>query len=278
MKLTTHFASARQWRASVSLAFTASFLVAAAFTSSTATAAGLNDTGFTTCADAAGATVSCTAASAVPGQDARYGRDAAAGTSALTKVGGGANGFDFTKISNAGAVLPATAPLGTAAGEWGCTYDNTTGLMWEVKTTLGLRGTAYRYTWYSTNAAINGGGVGTASGTTDCFISGRCDTEKFVQDVNAASMCGHNDWRMPSLRELRGLLRLGATPPLIDNGYFPNIPISSNLVYWSGSPYQTSPNIIWWVDFIYGLSLGGPSYNSSQSSTPTYVRLVRAGQ
>ena len=103
-------------------------------------AAGLNDTGVTTCADASGATVSCTAATAVQGQDARYGRDAAAGTGALTKVGGGANGFDFTKISNGtanvpGVVLPATAALGTAASDWGCTYDNTTGLMWEVKGT-----------------------------------------------------------------------------------------------------------------------------------------------
>ena len=65
----------------------------------TSTAAGLNDTGQTTCADAAGATVSCTALTAVQGQDARYGRDAAAGTSALTKSslggvqGGGANGL-----------------------------------------------------------------------------------------------------------------------------------------------------------------------------------------
>ena len=164
MKPTQHFASVRQWRASVSLAFTASFLVAAAFASSTSMAAGLNDTGFTTCADAAGALVSCTAASAVPGQDARYGRDAAAGTSALTKVGGGANGFDFTKISNAGAVLPATAPLGTAPGEWGCTYDNTTGLMWEVKTaTSGLRNQSHSYSWYNTNATTNGGSVGVAN-------------------------------------------------------------------------------------------------------------------
>lgn len=107
----------------------ASVWAAALFFSGSMAAAGLNDTGFTTCADAAGATVSCTAASAVQGQDARYGRDAAAGTSALTKVGGGANGFDFTKISNAGTVLPATAPLGTVPGEWGCTFDNTTGLM-----------------------------------------------------------------------------------------------------------------------------------------------------
>ena len=245
---------------------------AALFFSGLISAAGLNDTGFTTCADAAGATVSCTAASAVQGQDARYGRDAAAGTSALTKVGGGANGFDFTKISNGngtnpGAILPASAPLGTAAGEWGCTYDNTTGLMWEVKTTSGLRSSSNSYSWYSTNSATNGGGVGTPSSGA-CFATGRCDTEKFVQDINATNMCGHSDWRMPTLRELRGLLRLGATPLAIDIGYFPNTPGGTGFVYWSGSPNQAFPNIVWWVDFLSGISLGGPVTTPAKAALP----------
>ena len=269
MKPTQHYASVRQWRASVSLVFTASLLAATAFTASAATAAGLNDTGFTTCADAAGATVSCTAASAVQGQDARYGRDAAAGTSALTKVGGGANGFDFTKISNAGAVLPATAPLGTAAGEWGCTYDNTTGLMWEVKTTSGLRKSGYYYTWYSTNSATNGGGVGIADGGS-CFALGRCDTEKFVQDVNAATMCGHGDWRMPTFRELQGLVRLGLSPT-IDTSYFPNTVPD---YFSSGSPDAGSSSYAWYVHF----GNVNSYYYRNLRNLYGHVRLVRFGQ
>ena len=74
------------------------------------------------------------------GQDAGYGRDAAAQKGVLPKVGGSArtvsgriNGFDFTKISSSGKALPATAQLGPEPGDWACTYDNTTGLMWEVK-------------------------------------------------------------------------------------------------------------------------------------------------
>ena len=272
MKLSTRFTSARQWRASVaqSVAFAATVWVAAAITSFEAMAAGLNDTGFTTCADAAGATVSCTAASAVPGQDARYGRDAAAGTSALTKVGGGANGFDFSKISNAGAVLPATAPLGTAAAEWGCTYDNTTGLMWEVKTaTLGLRYWGNAYSWYSTNSATNGGGVGYSSAANGCYSSGRCDTEKFTQDVNAASMCGHGDWRMPTFRELHSLVRLGAYPT-IDSGYFPNT--RTDYYYWSGTPSASASGLAWLFRFGDGVgNLYGQNANWA-------VRLVRAGQ
>ncbi len=272
MKLTTHFASARKWRTAVSLVFTVCAWVVAAITVSTASAAGLNDTGFTTCADAAGATVSCTAASAVQGQDARYGRDAAAGTSPLTKVGGGANGFDFTKISNAGAVLPATAPLGTATGEWGCTYDNTTGLMWEVKTpSASLRYFAHTYSWYSTNSATNGGGVGGSGGMSGgCFTSGRCDTEKFVQDVNGTNMCGHNDWRLPSFRELHGLVRVNTTPS-IDNVYFPNTQSLGG--YWSAASYAGNSGRAWTVHFPI------PYSNDSDQKTFPYkfVRLVRTG-
>ena len=245
---------------------------------SCAAAAGLNDTGVTTCADASGATVSCTAATAVQGQDARYGRDAAAGTGALTKVGGGANGFDFTKISNGsasvpGVVLASSAALGTGPNDWGCTYDNTTGLMWEVKTTSGLRKSTYSYSWYSTNALTNGGSVGYASNGT-CFAVGRCDTEKFAQDVNIVGMCGHSDWRLPTFRELYSIVRLSADPYNVDAVYFPNIigTIASG-GYWTGSPDARSLGNAWLVYF-YG------SYpNTSLSRIEALnVRLVRIGQ
>ena len=250
-------------------------VLAGVFGVSCAVAAGLNDTGFTTCADASGATVSCTAATAVQGQDARYGRDAAAGTGALTKVGGGANGFDFTKISNSsaanvpGVVLAATAALGTGASDWGCTYDNTTGLMWEVKTTSGLRSLNETYSWYSSNAATNGGGTGTASNGV-CITSGRCDTEKFTQDVNALSpgMCGHSDWRMPTSRELLSLVRLDAIPT-IDSSYFPNTFVGG---FWSSSPVAGRSDKSWFVDFNAGYTVDLLRYGLLQ------IRLVRVGR
>ena len=246
-----------------------------AFGVSCAVAAGVNDTGFKTCADASGATVSCTAATAVQGQDARYGRDAAAGTGALTKVGGGANGFDFSKVKNSG-VIPesnnASLALGAGAEDWGCTYDNTTGLMWEVKTTSGLRSFINTYSWYSSNAANNGGGVGVSSGG-NCGFAGRCDTEKFTQDVNAAGMCGHNDWRMPTLRELNGLMRfdsrIGGSQFLLDESYFPN---RDQLYTWSGSPDANEPYYAWIVGFYYGFARTLSRVNANS------VRLVRIGQ
>ena len=236
-----------------------------------AVAAGLNDTGFTTCADASGATVSCTATTAVQGQDARYGRDAAAGTGALTKVGGGANGFDFSKVKNSGMIPQsnnASLALGTGNDDWGCTYDNTTGLMWEIKTTSGLRSQNYSYSWYNSNASTNGGGVGNQS-IGSCATTGRCDTEKFMQDVNAVGMCGHNDWRMPTIRELYSLVRLGVIAG-IDGAYFPNTDPGYFVI--SASP---AANIL---DAAWGMAFSTGQVGKSAKAGGGRVQLVRLGQ
>ena len=201
-------------------------------------------------------------------QDARFGRDAQAGAGKLTKVGGGSKGFDFSKIANDGSVLPESATLGSGAKDWACTRDNVTGLMWEVKTTEGQRSQSHRYTWYNSDAASNGGSAGTASGGT-CFASGRCDTEKYVQDVNAAGLCGASDWRMPNVKQLEGIVDLGRVNPPIDTSYFPN---TSSSYFWSGSPVANDSGYAWYVYFYNGYaSVIGRSNGYS-------VRLVRGGQ
>ncbi|MBI3147271.1 MAG: DUF1566 domain-containing protein [Betaproteobacteria bacterium] len=236
----------------------------------------LNDTGIDFCRDhGTGAdttvtpTTTCTAAQG--GQDARYGRDPAAQRGALTKVGGGSKGFDFTKIANNGGTLPAGAALGSGPTDWACTYDNHTGLMWEVKVNNAahLRHMSHTYTWYD-SVHNYGGNPGTASGGT-CATAGRCDTEKFVADVNATNLCGHNDWRMPTIHELFNLAdRSIASPgPTIDVTYFPNTLAS---YFWSGSPGAGDSDGAWGVGFTDGYD--GWVYRSYAYR----VRLVRAGQ
>jgi len=231
-------------------------------------AAGLPDTGQTTCYDGS-AMVACSKANAgdaaaYPRQDGRFGRDPEAAAGKAAKIGGGAAGFDYTKIANNGSILAATTALGSAAGDWACTRDNITGLVWEVKANAGLRSQSDTYSWYSSNASTNAGNAGVVSGG-NCQSAGRCDTEKFAADVNAVALCGYSDWRMPSLRELLTLVHAGAGSPSIEISYFPNTPASN---FWAATSFVGDTAKAWNIDFY-----DGGTYTSSRGGSG-YVRLV----
>ena len=243
-------------------------------------AARLNDTGQSDCYDGSGGTQSC----AVGGPYGRYGRDAAAVAGALTKAGAGAAGFDFTKIANDGSTLPAGAALGSGASDWACTRDNVTGLVWEMKTdTWGeLRYVWNGYTWYST-AANNGGtagslGVGfdSCSGTLAAYDN-QCNTHYYTLAVNAAMLCGHNDWRLPTLKELESIRHFGGGSggdPAVDTNYFPNTAAD---FYWTAdscaTDYGEAPDA--WSENFSGA--GSTSSQASPKSAGMFIRLVRSG-
>ena len=234
----------------------------------------LNDTGITFCGGATSGNNSTCLGTDPAGQDRNYGRDAAALAGTLPpKVGGSAsvNGFDFSKISNSGTVLLAGALQGVGAGDWACTKDNVTGLLWEVKTDTGLRGMSHSYTWFKTGSPDGNNGTPAATtGTATCATLGRCDTEKYVQDVNAAGLCGATTgWRMPTVKELEGIADLGRVGPAIDPIYFLNTPSS---YVWSGSPYPGNSSSCWGVDF------GGGAADIGFRSVTVQVRLVRGRQ
>jgi hypothetical protein len=229
----------------------------------------LNDTGIADCWNDTGKVTTGVEADtgSHPRQDCRYGRDGAV-LAGMPKIGGGGKGFDFTKIANDGTVLAETAALGGGAKDWACTRDNVTGLIWEVKTADGLRSQSHTYTWFNSNTATNGGDAGTASGGT-CDVSGRCDSEKFTADVNAAALCGATDWRMPSKKEVISIADIGRVNPAIDPTYFPYTGSSS---FWSASTYANDSSFARSFYFV----IGNPSY--SVKSTAQQVRLVRTGQ
>lgn len=227
----------------------------------------LNDTGITWGGGyPSGNNATCTGDN-IAAQDCSKGRDANA---AANGNADGNAGFNFTKISNAGNPLPSTAALGGGANDWACTFDNVTGLMWEVKTTDGgLRYQAHTYSWFSSDGGNNGGATGTTNGGT-CAPAGNCDTEKYTVLINTSltGLCGHKDWRMPHLKELESIVDRGGIYPAIDGAYFPNTPAS---FFWAGTPYAASPADAWYVDFSTGQVLyGGRSFGYR-------VRLVRAG-
>jgi hypothetical protein len=223
---------------------------------------GLNDTGIDWCADGSTNNLGCPVAG-YPGQDGDFGRDAQARAGTLYKKGGGAAGFDFTKLDAAGNDLAA------GATGWSCVRDNRTGLIWEVKVddNTHLRHMRHTYTWYNIDSATNGGDAGTANGGT-CSGSG-CDTQAFVQAVNAAGLCGASDWRLPTVQELLSIVHNGPNSPAIDRDYFPNSP---SAWFWSSSPNASDANGAWYVSFSYGY------VDENSKSLNFWVRLVRAGQ
>lgn len=193
-----------------------------------------------------------------PDQDARYGRDAAALAGVLPKAGasagtprGNPNGFDFTKVSASGEMLPAHAELGPGPSDWACTYDHNTGLTWEVKMqdSAHLRHQGHTYTWFF--GGNNHMGPGIASGGR-CHRGGRCDTEKFTQDVNAAGLCGYHDWRIPTASELSNLADRGRSEPAIDPDYFPNTPAAH---FWSATPLAADLPGAWATRFQEGANV-----------------------
>lgn len=214
----------------------------------------LNDTGQDTCYDGS-AMVACSAANSgdgatYPRQDGRFGRDAAQGGGQLpAKTGGGAAGFDYSKVCFNGDVegsgtctgtlvanTTATA-TGVPSTDWACTRDNVTNLIWSLESGYG------DWTTYANTTLPNA--------------------------TNLASRCGFSSgWRLPTRRELQSIVHYGVTNPSIDGNYFPNTQ-SSN--YWS-SESDISTALPWGVYFQYGTTFtylpGKPlPYNG-------YVRLV----
>ena len=221
-------------------------------------AAPLNDTGIVRCGDDASNDLDCPVAG-YPGQDAEYGRDVTHNDDS-----DGHAGFSFTKLDASGQDLPANAT------EWTCVRDNVTGLIWEVKTDDGgLRDRDWTYTWYNPDATSNGGDPGTQDGGV-CEGS-VCDTQGFVEAVNALGLCGATDWRLPEFEELRSIVSYDRYNPSIDTDYFPNTPSSG---FWSASPHAGNSDNAWGLSFSHGSDYG----TNSKGYVGARVRLVRGGQ
>jgi hypothetical protein len=143
----------------------------------------------------------------------------------------------FHKIGSSGAGLTH------GAANWSCVEDNLTGLWWEKKTQDGgVQDESQTYRWDQ--------------------------LDNYVRTINSAGLCGHHDWRVPTIEELRTLVIRGRFPT-IDEGYFPNTGGSS---FWSGSPFANDSSFAWFVGFNYGYD------NGSNKSSSYGVRVVRDGQ
>ena len=220
----------------------------------------LNDTGMDWCADPNNNDLGCPV-DGYPNQDGDWGRDARARAGVLTKIGGGAAGFDFTKLDGSGDELSATA------ASWACVRDNHTGLIWEAKSLDGgLHDKSNTYTWFNPDSATNGGNSGTLDGG-NCSGS-RCDTDGFVDAVNSRALCGFTDWRLPTHHELLSIVHAGRRHPAIDVDYFPNTPF---LVYAYQRAWTATPT---W-DGVLAIDFSRGQSDSMSRGSRLYIRLVR---
>ncbi len=169
--------------------------------------------------------------------------------------------WDFKAVDQEGNVIPHPTADGLH-----CVLDGRTGLLWEAKrSAAGLHQRDAVFTWYHGDKSEHLGEPGLMGGGS-CSL-GRCDTEAFVTAVNAAGLCGRDDWRLPSRDEALTILdraRIG-TGPTLDPGYFP---AEAGAEFWTATTFRMYPRGAWAVDTIYALD------RVDEKVVPKRVRLV----
>ena len=193
----------------------------------------------------------------------------------------------------------------------GTITDHQSGLMWEKKTELDFSANLANphdadniYRWSGTctvatsklcqpsSAAATLCAASAEGGTTGCDEcvggDGICNAPTtiwtFAADLNTAAFAGHNDWRIPTRRELDGILDLTSPTSVVDVAFqgpscgagctdITNAACSCTqpYYYWSATYSALSPQFAWAAFFING------ELSSSNRSINYGVRAVRSG-
>jgi len=230
----------------------------------------LNDSGVAGCTDLLLRNLPCPVP-ALRGQDADHGRDAAARNGQLVKIGFGPAGFDFTKLDANGDPLPDDATT------WPCVRDNVTGLIWEVPADSGLTFAQNLYSWHQPDPLLNGGDPGQRDG--GFCVDSRCDTDGFIQALNAANHCGFQDWRLPTRRELFSLVDFSRIDPGVVFDPFPNRPPNADRFYWTSGTSSSTVSVgyhAWAVYTATGQIVSKSKWLRDLGDRPGHILAVRA--
>ncbi len=150
---------------------------------------------------------------------------------------------DYTATFGEDSDYTINPPSYTSNGN-GTVTDNVTGLMWQQHTVDGT------YNWYQ------------AAGVYDASYNST------TQDVcGEQTTGGHSDWRLPTKKELMGIVDHGVYYPAINSKFGAQ---ASN--YWSSTTCASYSYDAWFVFFNYG------DVHHYDKSHGDFVRCVRGGQ
>ena len=146
---------------------------------------------------------------------------------------------------------------------WKCVTDPSTGLTWENKeATENTFSVRWSYTWQN-NASLLGFAEGSCSGLSTC------NTINFINYANRGKMCGFDDWRLPTLTEMKSIIDYDVPipGPRICNCLFKHTQRSS---YWTSTAATTNQQPTY-----YGLNFKTLEARVFPVHATLYVRLVR---
>ena len=187
-------------------------------------------------------------------QDATYGRD-------LT------DGFDFKKLNTSGNPAADNDPI------FACIEDNVEGLVWQVKS---IEDSTDQYSWYSNNINENAGVAGTqevAELSCDATYDPRypndfCNSQAYIDRINAAGLCGSNDWRLPTADELISLMDFSAAGSHVDGQFFTDV-TAGDMSFLTSNTSIADTSKVKVVNFTTGNVEDQPKADAG------YIRLVR---
>jgi len=153
----------------------------------------------------------------------------------------------YTLLDAKGKTTPANAR---------CASIHSSGLTWELKTDdNSAHDKDNMYRW---------GGTG-AEKTGTIFFD---DWNSLLSAANTEKLCGFEDWRAPTIEELKTLVTNTDKKPVIDTTIFP---LTLAVPYWSVSVYQNYPEHAQTVDF----GSGASNYYNGFRGDRLPLRLVR---